>query len=68
MTKMQEKRNQQLTQNIQIMPAEPRNNKPHINIVTRSGVVTGDDKADGKKEVEATSVRKTTEKFPMFDI
>jgi len=50
------------------MTTELRTNKPHINIVTRSGAVTGNDKAYGKKEIEATWVRKTTEKALSFDV
>ena len=51
-----------------MMTAEPRTDEPHINIVTGSGVVVGNDKANGKKEFEATWVRKTTEKLLVFDI
>lgn len=51
-----------------MMTAEPRTDEPRINILTRSGVVTRDDKANGKKEVEATWVRKTTEKVNVFNI
>lgn len=40
--------------------------EPHVNIVTRSGFVTGDDK--GKKKVEETWITKTTEKAPRFNI
>ena len=68
MEKMQENKNKQPPQNIQMMTTEPRNNETHINIVTRSGVVTGNDKTDGKKDVEVTWVRKTIEKSPVFDI
>jgi len=37
-----------------MMAAKPREDEPCINIVTRSGVVTRDDKGKGKKEFEAT--------------
>lgn len=66
--KMQEKRNQQLAANVQMMTVEPREDQPCIDIVTRSGNVTENDKAEGKKEVEATWIRKTTENSPTFDI
>ena len=68
MEKIQEKKNQQLKQNVQMMTTKPRTGEPHINIVTRSGAMTRNDKANGKKEVEATWVRNTTEKSPVFDI
>lgn len=51
-----------------MMTMEPRINEPHINFVTRSGVVTRDDKENGRKEVKATWVRKTNEKVFVFDI
>lgn len=52
--------------NIQMMTVEPREYEPHINIVTKSGATSRDDK--GKKKVEETWVRKTTEKAPGFSI
>jgi len=39
-----------------------------IIIVTRSGVATGSDKADGKKESEGARVRKIVGKVIPFDI
>lgn len=42
--KMLEKKNQQTTQNIQMMRAEPREEDHSINIVMRSGIATGEDK------------------------
>lgn len=56
--KMCEKRNKNPPTNIQMMTTEPREDEQHINIVTRSGVATGDDK--GKKIVEEIWLRKTT--------
>jgi len=50
------------------MYAEPRIDEPHVSIVMRSGVVIGNDKADGKKEVEAAWVRQIVEKVPPFNI
>jgi len=50
------------------MIVEPREDQPRISIVTRSKVVTGNDKANWKKQAEATWVRKTTEKSFSFDI
>ena len=70
MVKMQEKRNQPPTQNIQMMNAKKRTDEPCINIVTRSRVVTESDKADGKKEFENIGawVRKTIEKVHITDV
>lgn len=45
------------------MIAKPREDQPRIDIVTRIRTVTGNDKADVKKEVEATWIRKTTKKI-----
>jgi len=50
------------------MTVEPREDQPRIGIVTRSGTATGNDKADGRKEVEATWIRKATKKAHVFDI
>ena len=66
MVKMQEKRNQQLTQNIQMMTTEMRTDEPRISIVTRRGAVTSSDKMDGKKEYESAWVRKPNKKAPIF--
>lgn len=57
-----------MTQNIQMMIAEPSTNEDHISIVTKSGVATRDDKENGKNEDEATWVRKSIEKSLVFDI
>jgi len=59
---MQEKRNQQPIENIQMMTLEPREDRPRIDIVTRSRAATGNLKSNGKKKVETTWVRKTTKK------
>jgi len=66
--KMQEKKNPDLTQDIQMMTTELRTDEPHINIGTRNGAATGNDKLDGKKVFEDTWGRKTTDKAPMFNI
>lgn len=51
-----------------MMTAKPRTDEPLINIETRSGSATRNVKADGKKVVEDTWVRNTTEKASMFNI
>ena len=43
-----------------MMIAEPREYQPRIEIITRIGTATGNDKVDGKKEAKARWVRKTT--------
>jgi len=68
MENVQEKRNKQLTQNIQIMTTKRRGEKSRISIVTRSGATIESDKAYENKESESTWVRKTVEKVPFFDI
>lgn len=47
--KMHEKKNQQWMQNIQMMRSEPHEDNPSINILTRSGAITGEDKVRGKQ-------------------
>ena len=49
-----------------MMTFEPREDELHINIVTRSRVETGDENTEGKKKIEDTWVRKTSEKSPGF--
>ena len=51
-----------------MMTTEHKEDQPHIDVVTRSETTTGNDKDNGKKEVEATWVRKTTKKAPTFDM
>ena len=51
-----------------MMIVEPRTDEPCVNVVTRSGVASGNDKIDGKPEAEAPWVRKTTKKAPTLDI
>lgn len=46
---MQEKKNQQPMQNIQMMISEPHEGDLSINIVTWSGVATSEDKVEGRK-------------------
>lgn len=49
-----------------MMAIEPREHEPCINIITRRGAATRDDK--GKKKVEETWVGKTVEKLLGFNI
>ena len=49
-----------------MMTTEPREDQPRIDIVIRIRAGTRNDKANGKKKVEATWVRKTTDKSPEF--
>lgn len=68
MAKMEEKRNQKLSQNIQMINTERRIDKPQISIVTRSGVTTSSDKVDGKKESELHGSKILLRKFLFFYI
>lgn len=65
---MQEKINQQPIENIQILTPESREDRPCIEIVTRSRAATRNLKSNGKKKVETTWVRKTTKKNSTLDI
>lgn len=51
-----------------MMTTKRRTDEPQISTITRSGVATGSDKTDGKKETESAWVRKTVEKVPIFYI
>ena len=68
MENMQEKKTQpqQPTQNIQMMRAEPRKEDQSINIVTRSGMTTSEDK--GKQPETKGWVCKANEKEVGFDL
>ena len=55
-------------QNIQMMRSEPRKDNPSINIVTWSGMATGEDKVEGKQPASKLWFRRTGEKNVGFDL
>ena len=55
-----------LTQNLHMMRSEPRKEDPNVNMMLKSGVMTGDDK--GKHQEESVWVRKAPIKEPKFDL
>ena len=55
-----------LTQNIQMMRSEPREEDPNVNMMLRSGATIGEDK--GKKSEEDTWFHKAPSKQPEFDL
>lgn len=65
---MQEKKNQQSTQNIEMMRSEPHENDPSVNIVTWSGVATSEDKVKGKQLKSDSWFRKASKKNVGFDL
>ena len=68
MAKMQEKKNQQPTQNMKMMRSEQHEDDPRINIVTQSGVDTREDKVEVKDPEVDAWVRKAGEKSTGFNL
>lgn len=68
MAKMQENKNQQTMQNIQMMRSEQRKDDPRINTLTQSGTTTREDKAEDKNPEADTCVRKARENNTGFDL
>lgn len=50
------------------MRFEPCEDNPSVNIVTRSGIATGEDKVEGKKPISNTWVCRVGEKNVGFDL
>ena len=65
---MQEKKNQQPAQNLQMMRVEPHKYDPSVNIVTQSGTATGEDKLEGKNPMVDTLVINDGEKSIGFNM
>lgn len=54
------------TQSFQMMRYEPHEEDPNVNIVLKSGIITGDDR--GKQPEESPWVRKAATREPEFDL
>jgi hypothetical protein len=52
---------------VKLIYDEPRGEEPRVTIMTRGGVVTGDDKIIQGKIMEDSGIRKATEKTQIFD-
>jgi hypothetical protein len=50
-----------------LIKAEPRGEDPRVVVITRGGVVTGDDRMTQGKTTEDSGIRKATEKTQTFD-
>jgi hypothetical protein len=65
LAKLQEKRGG--NQQIQLIKAEPLGEDPRVVVITRGGIVTGEDKVTQGKTTEESRVRKDTKKTQTFD-
>lgn len=65
---MHKKKTHQLTQNIQMMISEPREDNPSVNIVTQGGVTIGEDKVERKQPESESCFQKVGEKNVGFDL
>jgi hypothetical protein len=54
-------------QQVQIISPEPHGEDPRVTVITRGGVVTGEDRVTLRKTTEESGVRKAAEKTQVFD-
>jgi hypothetical protein len=52
---------------VQLIYVEPRGADPRVIVITRGGVVTGEDRVTQEKTTEDSGVRKVVEKTQTFD-
>jgi hypothetical protein len=52
---------------VQLIYVEPRGEDPRVIVITRGGIVTGEDRLTQGKTTEDSGVRKATEKTQTFD-
>jgi hypothetical protein len=67
LAKLQERRGPQQNPQIQLIKEEPRGADPRVVVITRGGIVTGEDRVIQGKTTEESGVRKATEKTQVFD-
>jgi hypothetical protein len=67
LAKLQEKRGPQQNPQIQLIKVEPRREDPRVIVITRGGIVTGDDRMTQGKTTEDSGIRKVAEKTQTFD-
>jgi hypothetical protein len=65
LAKLQERRGG--NQQVQLISTEPRGEDPRVIVITRGGVVTGEDKVTPEKTTEESRVRRAAEKTQVFD-
>jgi hypothetical protein len=65
LAKLQERRGG--NQQIQLISAEPRGEDPRVIVITRGGVVTGEDRVTPGKTTDGSGIKRDSEKTPLFD-
>jgi hypothetical protein len=67
LAKLQERRGPQQNPQVQLIYVEPRGEDPIVVVITRGGIVIGEDIMTQGKITEDSGVRKATEKTQTFD-
>jgi hypothetical protein len=67
LAKLQERRGPQQNPQVQPIYAEPRGEDPGVVVITRGGIVTGEDRMTQGKTTEDSGIRKATKKTQTFD-
>jgi hypothetical protein len=65
LAKIQERRGG--NQQVQLISAEPRGEDPRVIVITRGGVVTGEDRVTPGNTAEGSGIRRAVEKAQLFD-
>jgi hypothetical protein len=65
LAKLQERRGG--NQQVQLISAEPRGEDPRVIVITRGGIVTGEDRVTPGKTAEGSGIRRAAEKAQLFD-
>jgi hypothetical protein len=55
-------------QQVQLISTKPRREDPRVIVITRGGVVIGEDRTTPRNIIEESGVRKDTEKTQVFDV
>jgi hypothetical protein len=67
LAKLQERRAPQQNPQVQLIYIENRGEDPRVTVITKGGVVTGEDRVTQGKSIEESGVRKVIEKTKSFD-
>jgi hypothetical protein len=54
-------------QQVQKITVEPRDKEPRVTIITRGGVVTGEDRVTLGNAIDGSEIKRASEKVPLFD-
>jgi hypothetical protein len=67
LAKLQERRGPQQNPQIQLIKEEPHGVDPRVIVITRGGIVKGEDRVIQGKTIDESGVKKSTEKTQVFD-